>query len=141
VTDAPTVAAGGKIAELCDLVADRKILVDRADDLAKQARAEYEEVEAQLFDLMENAGLASVRTDRGLFRLNDLAWASVEDEDQARAWAEANMPELMMLNRQRLSVVVRKIIKGEEDAPGVTPGQTPPGVTFRTSRKITWRRS
>jgi multidrug efflux pump subunit AcrA (membrane-fusion protein) len=141
VTDAPTVAAGGKIAELCDLVADRKILVDKAQDLLKQAQAEYDEVEAQLFDHMENAGLVSVRTDRGLFRLNDLAWASVEDEDQARAWAEANMPELMMLNRQRLSVVVRKIIKGEEDAPGVTPGQTPPGVTFRTSRKITWRRS
>ena len=135
MTDTPS------FGQLADQLADARINLDKANDLAKLAQGEYDEVEALLFDALENANLESIRTDRGLFRLNDLAWASVEDEDQARIWAEANMPELLTLNRQRLSVVVRKVIKGEEDAPGVPPGQTPPGVTFRTSRKITWRRS
>lgn len=127
--------------ELADKVADSRITLDRASDIQKQAQAEYDAAEAELFDAMENADLRSIRTERGLFSLNDLAWASVEDEDQARTWAEHHLPELLTLNRQRLSVIVRKIIKGEEDAPGVPAGQTPPGVTFRTSRKITWRRT
>lgn len=139
MTDVVTAPAG--IAELTDQLADRKNLLEQANDLQKKAQAEYDEVEAQLFDAMENQDLRAVRTARGLFSLNDLAWARVEDEDAARQWAEANVPELLTLNRQRLSVIVRRVIRGEEDAPGVTPGQTPPGVTFTTSRKITWRRS
>lgn len=138
-TDATTVSETFK--ELADRLADDRINLDKANDIVKELQRLYDESEAKLFDALEDAGLSSIRTDRGLFRLNDLAWASVDDEDAARAWAEANMPELLTLNRQRLSVVVRKVIKGEEDAPGVPAGQNPPGVTFRTSRKITWRRT
>lgn len=140
MTGAP-VQASGKIRELADTLADRKIELEEANDVAKRAQEAYDTVEAELFTILEDAGITSIRTERGLFRLNDLAWAKVEDEEQARAWADKFMPELLTLNRQRLSVVVRKIVRGEEDAPGVTPGQTPPGVAFTTSRKITWRRS
>lgn len=140
-TEATTATAAGPLRELADAVANDRIQLDKANDIAKEAQALYDVSEVALFDAMENAGLQSVRTERGLFRLNDLAWASVDDEELARRWADEYMPELLTLNRQRLSVIVRKVIKGEEDAPGTTPGQTPPGVTFRTSRKITWRRS
>lgn len=141
MTEQKVPEAPARIKELVHAVADRRLALDEANEAAKAAQTSYDEAEAVAFDAMEDAGLVSVRTDRGLFRLNDLAWASVEDEEQARAWAEAHAPELLTLNRQRLSVIVRKVIKGEEDAPGTTPGQTPPGVTFRTSRKITWRRT
>lgn len=129
------------IVALADLVANRRIELEKVNDLQKEAQAAYDEVEARLFDVLEATGLQQIRTERGLFRLNDLAWASVTDEAAARDWAEHNEPALLLLNRQRLSVIVRQVLKGEESAPGLEPGQMPPGVDYRTSRKITWRRS
>lgn len=117
---------------LADQLADCRVGLDAASDLEKVARARYEEAEAQLFDALENAGIRQFRTERGLFSMNDLAWAQVEDEQTARSWAEESMPELLLLNRQRLSVVVREALKEGQDLP--------PGVTFTTSRKVTWRR-
>jgi hypothetical protein len=118
---------------LAESVADYRNVLDEAMDAEKVARANYEEAEAALFDALEAAGIRQFRTERGLFSQNDLAWAQVEDESAARAWAEASMPELLLLNRQRLSSLVRE---------GIREGHPlPPGVTFTTSRKITWRRS
>lgn len=129
------------LATLAEHLADARVALDEANDVAKTRQEVYDTLEAQLFDALENAGLQQIRTERGLFRLNDLAWASVTDETAARDWAEHHAPELLLLNRQRLSVVVRKVIKGEEPAPGMEGAALPPGVDFRTSRKITWRRS
>jgi len=132
--NAITIAGGFK--ELADLLGDARIVLDKANDVAKEAQTAYDAVEAKMFDALENAGLQQIRTERGLFRLNDLAWASVTDETVAREWAEHNEPALLLLNRQRLSVIVRQVLKGEGDYT-----EMPPGVDFRTSRKITWRRT
>lgn len=128
------------IKALTDLLADRRVALDEANEAAKLAQDSYDKVEAALFDRLEDQGLTQVKTERGLFRMNELAWASVVDEEAARVWAEANMPELFLLNRVRLSVVVRRVLKGEEKAPGLEAGALPPGVDFKTTRKITWRR-
>lgn len=129
------------IADMAEHLAIARISLDKANDEAKAAQELYDAWEAKLFDALENAGLQQIRTERGLFRLNDLAWASVTDEEAARIWAEHNAPELLSLNRQRLSVIVRRALKGEETAPGMEGQTLPPGVDFRLSRKITWRRS
>ena len=84
-----------------------------------------------LFDAMERQDLRSITHELGVFGLNDLAWAKIEDRDAAVAWAEANEPELLTLNNQRLSVAVREFIKGERP-------EMPPGVGFTASRKIRW---
>lgn len=122
----------GDLKAIADDLADARLALERAMDAEKAARETYEAYEAELFDALENMGVRQFRTERGLFTQNDLAWAQVEDEAAARAWAEENRPELLLLNRQRLSVLVREALKG-----GAT---LPPGVNFTTSRKITWRR-
>jgi len=129
-----------ELAQLADKLADLRVLLEMAEDEAKKIRGNYEEVEGALFDALENAGIKQIRIPRGLFTMNDLAWASVTDEEAARAWADQQAPELLTLNRQRLSVIVRHALKGEEEH-GLAAGELPPGVTFTTSRKINWRRS
>jgi hypothetical protein len=123
---------GSVVAALAHVLADRRIALDAARDAADEAEREYREVEAQLFDAMEAQNLTAIRTPRGLFRLNDLAWAKIIDGEAARAWAEANLPEVITLNLQRMAVVVRTALKAGQELP--------PGVDFTTSRKITWRR-
>jgi hypothetical protein len=122
----------GDLKAIADDLAGARVQLEAAMDAEKEARATYEQFETELFEALENAGIRQFRTERGLFTQNDLAWATVTDEEQARAWAEANMPELLLLNRQRLSTVVRSALKEGE--------ALPPGVDFTTSRKITWRR-
>lgn len=112
--------------------ADRRRTREDIEADAKEARGLEEKAELALFGFLEAANLRSVRHERGLFYLNDQAWARVTDEDKARAWAEAEMPEIITLNRQRLSVVVRERIKESRDLP--------PGVDFTTTQKIGWRR-
>lgn len=124
-----------ELKKLADLLADYKVRLEAAEDLVKNIRLDMEATEAQLFDALENAGIRQVRTDRGLFTQNDLAWAAIEDRDKALAWAENVMPELLMLNSQRLSKLIRDFLKGEGDL-----AEMPDGVGFKTSRKITWRR-
>lgn len=119
--------------DMASRVAETRYALEQAMDAEKQARELYELAETGLFDALEAQGLRQIRTPRGLFSMNDLAWASVEDEDKARLWAEAESPELLTLNRQRLSVLVRRALEN-----GL---ELPPGVTFTTSRKITWRRT
>lgn len=131
-TGAP-VEARGELDALINAYADARLYREQADDHAKKLRATETEIEGKLFEAMERLNLRAVRHARGLFTLNDLAWAVVDDEGSARDWAESNMPELLLLNRQRLSVVVREHLKGERDA-------LPPGVSWRTSRGINWRR-
>jgi hypothetical protein len=128
------------IKALTDLLADRRVRLDDANEEVRARQEAYDGVEAALFDRLEDQGLTQVKTERGLFRMNELAWASVSDEEAARSWAENHMPELLLLNRQRLSVVVRRILKGEEQLPDGKAGELPPGVDFKTTRKITWRR-
>lgn len=135
----------GLQARLADQLADARIALDDAEDRAKLAREKYEAIEAALFDAMEATGLQSIRTARGLFRLNDMAWARIENPEAARHWAETQMPELITLNNARLSKVVRDALKGEVAVEGGVPDPLsgvvlPAGVTYTTSRKITWRR-
>lgn len=127
------------LSDLADKVADARVLLDKAQDIEKQAREEYELAEAALFDALENANVRAIRTPRGLFTLNDLAWASIEDPEAARHWSITEMPELVTLNSQRLSKLVRDFLRGNVDEPGALT-EMPPGVAFKTSRKITWRR-
>jgi len=119
---------------LVNAYADARNAREEAADRTKRLGAVEAACEAALFDAMEKLNLRSVQHARGRFTLNDLAWASVADEDKAREWAEAAMPELLMLNRQRLSAVVRQFLRGERDA-------MPPGVDYSVSRKISWRRT
>lgn len=109
-----------------------RIRLETAEDEAKRIRGDYEAVEHDLFDALENAGMRQMRTEWGLFTLNDLAWAHVTDPEAARAWADQQLPDLLSLNQARLSKIVRDRLK--------EGGELPPGVDFRTSRKITWRR-
>lgn len=106
---------------------------EQHEDEGKAIRAREAELEALLFDAMENQGLRSVRhAQYGQFILNDLAWADVIDEAKVRAWADAEMPEILLANRSRLATVVREALKGDRDMP--------PGVEAKFSRKINWRR-
>lgn len=123
---------GDRIGDHVERYADACIVLDEAMDAEKAARATKERLEDALFDALEAEGVRQVRHHRGLFSMNDLAWAAVEDESKAREWAEAEHPEIITLNRMRLSVMVREAIKAGTDMP--------PGVTFSTSRKVTWRR-
>lgn len=126
---------------LADLLADAKIRYDTAQAEADEEKKAYDVIEATLFDALEAAGLESIRTERGLFRLNDLAWARIEDAEAAKAWADAHMPELLTLNSQRLSKVVRDALKGDVEIDGAVAGTgLMPGIGYVTSRKITWRR-
>jgi len=129
------------IGQLADALADARINLERAKDEVSNLQGVYDAIEADLFEALENLDVRSFRTPRGLFMLNDTVWASVSDEAAARQWAEANMPELITLNRNRLAVVVRTVLKGEEAVPGLEPGQQPPGVDWKASRKINWRRT
>lgn len=129
-----------ELKQLADKLADARVALEEAEDRAKRMRSAYESLEGQLFDALENAGIRQFRTARGLFSLNDLAWAAVEDEEAARRWADQSAPELLTLNRQRLSVIIRHVLKGEEDH-GLGKGELPPGTSYTTSRKIGWRRS
>lgn len=123
-----------ELRQLADRLADLRVRLDEISEAEKHARAEYEAVEHDLFDALENAGIRQLRTERGLFTQNDLAWARIVDPEKARLWADNNMPELLTLNQQRLSKIVRDHLKGE----GIDA--MPDGVDFTTSRKITWRR-
>jgi hypothetical protein len=106
---------------------------EEASDREKLLRATEATVEVALFDAMERLGLRSVRhRELGLFSLNDMASAVVTDEAALRAWAENEMPEIMLPNRQRLGKVVRDALKADEPLP--------PGTDVSFYRKINWRR-
>lgn len=124
-----------ELVRLADRLADLRVRLDEIRDVQKDAQKDYDAAEAQLFDALENAGLMQIRTPRGLFSTNDLVWASVIDEDSARLWADKHLPELLTLNRQRLSKVVRETLAGDREGP------LPEGVSWTASRKINWRRS
>jgi hypothetical protein len=126
-----------ELRQLADLVADYRLKLDELEEQEKAVRGDYEAAESALFDALENAGIRQIRTPRGLFTLNDLAWAKIEDPEKARAWADQNMPDLLTLNIQRLSPVIRHFLKGDADA-GIDA--IPEGITYTLSRKITWRR-
>ena len=117
-------------AELASQLSIWRRAIDAAEAQTKEMR-----VEAALFDLLENQGVRSVKTDDGTFSLNDLAWARVEDPAAAREWAEHNRPDLITLTQQKLSVIVREALRGEDGA------TMPPGVTYTASRKINWRKN
>lgn len=106
---------------------------EAADKRSKELHRVADELAIVLFDAMERLSLRSVRHELGTFSLNDLAWASIKDRDAALAWANAEMPELVTLNNQRLSVYIREWIRGEHPDPI-------PGVDFTASRGINWRR-
>lgn len=133
-TGSPILIEKGDLDLLIKAYADARNAREEADERAKALRAAEGAVEVQLFDAMERLSLRSVQHERGRFGLNDLAWADIEDSDVAREWAKAAMPELLTLNNQRLSMIVREFLKGERD-------ELPPGVGFKTSRKISWRRT
>jgi hypothetical protein len=110
---------------------------ERLNILQAEERAQASvvaELEQALFDAIENAGLRSVKVaGLGTFSLYDLAWAKIADRNVAMKWAEDNCPEVITLNHQQLSVMVRAALKEE--------GPMPEGVEFTTSRKISWRKA
>jgi hypothetical protein len=129
-----------RLMDLADTLANRKLAVLEAADILKIRQEEHDAAEAELFDALEATGVRQIRTPRGLFSLNDLAWARIADPEKARAWAETYLPEVITLNLQRVSKIVRDALKGEVDVEGAGPDGLPPGVTYSTSRKVTWRR-
>lgn len=127
------VPANGELDALVAAYKVKRVFKEMAADALTEAEKELSTAETALFDEMERMGLQSIRTPDGTFSLNDLPYARVADEDKARAWADDNLPELLTLNRQRLSTVVRQRLKAGEDLP--------PGVDFWSKRGITWRRA
>ena len=126
--------ASKKIENLAVAYAAAKRSLEKIKEQEKIQSKETGRLEADLFDALEDEGLTSVGiAELGKFRLNDLAWAKIEDREKAMAWAEEQKPELLTLNHQQLSVIVRRAIEGE--------GEIPPGVTFTASRKIGWTKA
>jgi len=119
---------------LIEAYADARIVREEALDTVNRLRETEARLEARLFDEMEKLNVRSVRHARGLFILNDLAWADVTDEAAVRDWANAEMPEILLANRSKLATLVREALRGEREA-------MPPGVEPKFSRKINWRRS
>lgn len=102
-------------------------------DQEKAARAVETKAELELFDAIERLGLRSVRHGvLGLFSLNDMANAVVTDAARLREWAEIEMPEILLPNRQTLGKVIRDALKEGRDLP--------PGTEAAFYRKINWRR-
>jgi len=123
-----------RIENLAAAYAAAKRGLEKIKDQEKLQSKETARIESDLFDALEDEGLSGVTIpDLGKFRLNDLAWAKIENREQAMEWAEQQRPELLTLNHQQLSVIVRAAIKGE--------GEIPPGVTFTASRKIGWTKA
>jgi hypothetical protein len=121
-------------AEIARAFAKERAKLTVIQDKEKAQAAIVGELEQDLFDAIENAGLRSVKVAAlGTFSLYDLAWAKIEDRDKALKWAEDNCPEVITLNHQQLSVMVRAALKEE--------GPMPEGVEFTTSRKISWRKA
>jgi hypothetical protein len=100
---------------------DAKAVLDNID-------RQYAESEADLFEAIENAGLSSVRTPEGLFSLNDLAWPKIDDRDLLLAWAEAEHPDFLTLNLQRLQTPLREALRNGD--------VLPPGLGYSVTRKI-----
>jgi len=100
----------------------------------KRLREVEYRAEQSLFDALERQHLRSARHHSlGLFILNDQANAVVTDEAALRAWAQEEMPELLLPNRQRLGAVIRTTLK--------EGGDLPPGTDAAFYRKIQWRRA
>ena len=131
VSDAPV--AAGPIDELIQAYAAARSAREDSDARTKRLRVAEEAAERELFDELERQNLRSARHALGLFGLNDTAWAAIEDRDAARIWAEAEAPELITLNSQRLSAMIRERLREGDDLP--------PGVGYTVSRKINWRRA
>jgi len=122
------------IDQLARKLAVERLALDAIEADVKEVKLRCDQLEAELFDAIENAGLRAIKVDNiGTFSLNDLAWARIADRQAALEWAEANMPEILTLNHTSLSMLVRAAIKGEGDMPA--------GVEFTTSRKISWRKT
>lgn len=130
------------LTDLASDLADKRVELEEAQAVVKELQDTHDQYQERLFTALEDAGITSFRSERGLFSLNDLAWPAVEDEQALREWCEAYMPELLTANRQRLAVPLRRALRGEEVLPGTPDGQElPPGLSYRLSRKITWRRA
>lgn len=138
-------AGGPDFDALINAYADARVRREKAGELMKELQRYEDEAEEALFSSMEAMNLRSIRHERGLFSLNDLADARVVDEVKAREWAQLYLSEVITLNRQRLSKVVRDLLRGDE-APGplVHNGEfgvdLPPGVDIAFRRTIGWRR-
>jgi len=121
------------IEDLADRYARERTALDTLKEAVKMQEANTDKAAGALFDAIEAAGLRAVKVEgMGTFSLYDMAWAKIVDREKALAWAEANMPEVITLNHQQLSVVVRDALKGEVTMPD--------GVDFSSSRKISWRK-
>jgi len=122
--EAPT----AKIRDLADAFYRWKNARDDAKAVLDNIDREYAEAEAALFEAIENAGLESVRTPEGLFSLNDLAWPKIDDRDLLLAWAEAEHPDFLTLNLQRLQTPLREALRNGD--------VLPPGLGYSVTRKI-----
>ena len=123
-----TTAAVDHIRALADTFHAIKVERDYWKAKLDEVEPRYVEAESALFEAIENAGLESVRTQTGLFSLNDLAWPRIEDRDRLLAWAEAEHPDLLTLNLQRLQTPLRNALKEGQELP--------PGLTYSVTRKI-----
>lgn len=120
-----------RIRQLATRVAGHRETLAALEAERKVVQEAHDQAERDLFDLLEDQGLRQVKVaGLGTFGLNDLAWARIEDAGAARSWALVFQPDLISLNTQRLSVLVREALRGEEGK------EIPPGVGFTTSRKI-----
>lgn len=135
----PPALARERLDTLSRRFAETRTEYERLDGLRKLAAEALDAATADLFDALEQLGLRSIRTARlGIFSLNDLADAKVEDPAAFVEWAKREAPEILHPNYQRLSKLVRDALKGDYEFPG-TESELPPGVTYRTRRGITWR--
>lgn len=118
---------------LVNAYADARLEHERVKALEKLAAKPREEAERALFDALRAGGFRSVRTERGLFTLNDQAWPRIVDPVAARNWAEIEHPELITLNHTSLGPVVREALKEGLDLP--------PGVDATFTAKVNWRKA
>ena len=131
----PSATANTTLAAQAQWLHALKIARDAAKESYQKAEAEYAEQEGILFDMLENAGLESIRVPGvGLFSMNDLAWPQVVDAAKAVEWAENEHPDWVTLNHQRLQTPIREALRGEGE---ITPEQfAEHGIGYTTSRKI-----
>lgn len=124
----PAREANERLRTLADQLYILRVARDAAKNAYNRAVEDHDAAERELFDAIENAGLASIRTPTGLFSLSDLAWPRIEDRDRLLAWAEAEHPELLTLNLQRLQTPLREALKNGDELP--------PGLSYSMTRKI-----
>jgi trans-aconitate methyltransferase len=110
-----------QLSELLDKLHMLKEDYQMKDDLAKKAKREHDAFQAEVFELMRETGLRTVRTDVATFATKSTLYAKVQDMDAFTEWVKATGLEDEFLRQKevgaRLNEYVREAVNNGTPLP------------------------